>query len=349
MVKKAIVLLVTLLFWTGSALGCGPSDEYYATVEQLPEEIQEQLGTEIFSGSACRVAETIFVLLEKENDDRVLRIFQKEGGRYQLECESARLPMFQGQKANIDAYSIGVYHLKYENYTTREEGGWWNAWFLRFPESGTWRLGGVQCSNSDIVIMHYFDDKSVLVEGEGKLLCGRMETDISLIRIEEIPGTMKQAFERMDTEGYALVNSEDFGTRWPLHTAPDRDSAALGKYCSGTPVRVLEDEGGEWARVSVAGIQGYMLRECLAFGEDMLRTPKGFYYKLLLEEVKEAGVQVYAEPDRQAKAVGKLGGETRSQYQDLFLGMAGDEWYHVMFDGENSGYVEAKYFWDGNG
>ncbi|MCL1964793.1 MAG: SH3 domain-containing protein [Firmicutes bacterium] len=150
----------------------------------------------------------------------------------------------------------------------------------------------------------------------------------------------------IDTDGWAFVKSDKPTDRLHLRTAPSTDAVSIGRYYSGTPVQVLEDQG-EWAKVSIAGIQGYMMKKFLAFGQDMLNVERWFPGKHLTEKAAEKGINVYASPDTASAIIGILrGGDGLAEY---ILATVGDGWYHVLRGDGLSGYVEAGHFWDGNG
>ena len=152
----------------------------------------------------------------------------------------------------------------------------------------------------------------------------------------------------VDTKGYALVKSDVATNRLNLRTAPSKDAASIGKYYSGTPVRILSEED-EWCKVSVFGVEGYFMRKYLAFDQAMLSVPRYFLSKYIKDDQRGSGIPVYQKPDTQSGVNGTLPGDGGAGYSTEILGVAGDDWYHVVCGNGLCGYVEAKYYWDGNG
>ena len=167
--------------------------------------------------------------------------------------------------------------------------------------------------------------------------------DIRTVMWEELPQTYAQAVSMLDTTGWARVVSDDPQKRLHLRAAPDKDAKSLGKYYSGTAVRVLEDQG-EWAHVSVYGIEGYMMKEFLAFGADMPGVPAYHPSRTIREDLWAAGgIKVYARPDEHAD-VTSIENEAGA-YDVVIIGIVDDEWFHVLFNGIGvTGYVKQDSF-----
>lgn len=55
-------------------------------------------------------------------------------------------------------------------------------------------------------------------------------------------------------------------------TKPGKDAPTLGKYYSGTAVEVLGKEKNGWIKVCFGNLEGYMMTEFLAFGQDRLKV-----------------------------------------------------------------------------
>ena len=63
-----------------------------------------------------------------------------------------------------------------------------------------------------------------------------------------------------------INNGSDPSSRLNMRSAPSRDAQAIGKFVSGTRVKILADAGDGWAQVRIggeSGITGYMMREYL--------------------------------------------------------------------------------------
>lgn len=67
----------------------------------------------------------------------------------------------------------------------------------------------------------------------------------------------------------AVVNNPNPEDRLNLRKEPRADADMIGRYYNGTPVLILEDQGGDWVKVWIGwDRQGYMMRKFLAFGAD---------------------------------------------------------------------------------
>ena len=171
--------------------------------------------------------------------------------------------------------------------------------------------------------------------------------DIRTVAWEKLPNTFEEAVSMMDTSGWARVVSDDPQKRLHLRAAPNKDAKSLGKYYSGTAVKVLDDLD-KWAYVSVYGIEGYMMKEFLAFGEEMLHVPAYYPQLVIRPELWADGVRVYAQPHERAD-ITRIENESGG-YRTTIIGVAGDDWFHVIFDNMDViGYVKQECFYPGNG
>ncbi len=177
----------------------------------------------------------------------------------------------------------------------------------------------------------------------GRLLVG----DIATLDFGKLPRTCEEAVALLDRTGMALVVSDDPARRLNLRAQPSPDGESLGKYYSGTPVDTLETRG-EWTRVQVGGIEGWMMTKFLAFDEAMDRVKSAFPELILLEVLPEGGAPIYASPSADAKVVGN--GAQYGWYDFDIIGAVGEEWYHILFKTDGtSGYIRQDLFWPGNG
>lgn len=67
-----------------------------------------------------------------------------------------------------------------------------------------------------------------------------------------------------DGPAFALVNSPDPALRAQLHTGSSAKSRVLGKYFNGVLVRVLQPAQGDWVKVGIGSLEGFMRLEQLA-------------------------------------------------------------------------------------
>ncbi len=345
MKRGMCVLLTALLLGALPAQAVGEERGGYENFAQLPQEIQRELGAEREMLSGVRYGHVIFVQVKEEGDHRLL-IFRDEGKGYRLECKSAVLPAFDGVTAYVDLRGSGLLYLKYEPPSTPE--GWWCATFGYRPERKVWELSCVQTPKDDYVLTRFF------IRGQGntgdpqrrECFYGQLERDLSKMDVAAIPGTFASAFLKADLSRCALVTSDAEEHRVHLRTGPEESAASLGAYYSGAPVDVLEAGEGPWVQVAVGGVQGYMRRAELAFGKEMLETLHFSHSAALFlrREWTEKGIPVYDRPGSGGKPVDRLRGYTESWPWFDIMGLAGDGWFHVIYAGDKTGYVEAKYF-----
>lgn len=167
--------------------------------------------------------------------------------------------------------------------------------------------------------------------------------DITAIDWRSLPHTYEEACEALDVSGWAVVNNPNPEDRLHLRVKAERGAKSLGKYYNGTPARVLETRGA-WAHVSIFGVEGWMMKNYLAFGEEMRAVEAVFPSRMLLNPEKEHFVYLSAET---RTPVEKL---TETDSSMLVLGIVGDEWYHVWIpELDLTGYVLQSECWEGNG
>lgn len=70
------------------------------------------------------------------------------------------------------------------------------------------------------------------------------------------------------TADTAVINNPNSIDRLNLRAKPSQDAATLGKYYSGTVVEVLSVEQSGWTKVRIQDLEGYMMTNYLAFGDD---------------------------------------------------------------------------------
>ena len=136
----------------------------------------------------------------------------------------------------------------------------------------------------------------------------------------------------LDSSNWAIVNNPDPAGLLPLQTSPEDEASALGAYYNGTPARVLSQKEN-WAQVDIFGAQGWMRKDCLAFGDAGHEVQAMF--PLRLPAKTQDDHWVYAEPET-GRPITK---DPRTE-ELLVLGVAGDAWYHAWFPGDRlTGYV----------
>ena len=211
----------------------------------------------------------------------------------------------------------------------KSDGGW----AVRFASATDW------FSIGDNVIRDANKDQACY----GTLPFG----DVRSIDWDNLPRTLADALAMLDTTGWARVTSYVPEDRLHLRTKPSKSAASLGKYYSGTPVQVLEEQG-EWAHVMVYGVEGWMMKSFLTFGKDMMYVPVHYPALGLTDELEREGVMAYERPDLNAPAEKKT--SDLGPLRLTIIGIVGDDWFHVAFgDTGAAAYIRQDCFWPGNG
>ena len=133
--------------------------------------------------------------------------------------------------------------------------------------------------------------------------------------------------------------------RLHLRQEADKGSRSQGKYYTGTPV-TIRDNNGDWAHVVLGNTQsirqGYMMKRYLVYGsaESALRLDTSAMPQLL---PRSEMLQVFEEP--------QMGKNSLHRGDNMkIIGIIGDEWYHVWFPATGEfGFVKQSDLWEGNG
>jgi len=166
-------------------------------------------------------------------------------------------------------------------------------------------------------------------------------SDITRIDWTNLPESYEDALMQLDHSSWALVANPNPADRLNLRAQPDKKSTSLGKYYNGAPVRILENKG-DWARVDILGVEGWMMTDYLAIGDEM----KNVEYAGPQLQTVEGGAILHAEPAEDAAL--SITEESFGSMQ--VIGIVNEEWYHVWFYQEGSGgYFHASDLWEGNG
>ncbi len=160
------------------------------------------------------------------------------------------------------------------------------------------------------------------------------------IEWDTLPQTWEEAVDAVSGKGFAVVTNPDPADRLHLRTRPEKGAPSLGKYYSGTPVRVLEMRG-DWAQVDVFGQSGWMMTKYLSFHEPYIASlsamPKLFF--------REGCAVLYHQPDEYAASEPIF-----NDYGMRIIGVIGDEWVHVWFpQTDRTGFIRRSELWEGNG
>ena len=334
-----ILFLILVFFVPFNALAW--VSEGGAEWDELPESIQNQLpGKDSFL--YCYVNQGTYTLNTKlDEDNRVVYVFQPSGesdDSYWLEVKSAPLPHSDDGPVFLGAYLD-------DGLLLSPDGGYSNYYFSRFSDGG-WYLAAVQ-ARYDFGVNRVFglkyDDYDT---GDDRCLPGDWpDYSLATMDIHSLPSHIDEAIEAIDYTQYALVTKATRDDRHHLYAAPSIDSASLGEYYGGTPVRILLRDG-EWARVDICGIEGFMLVDGLTFGLDMLDVEYRFPYMSRLEDHEEQEIKIYAKPIAAENMCIGVRSHIEGNFGDSFLAKVGEDWFHVVCSDGLTGYVQAKYFFD---
>lgn len=158
----------------------------------------------------------------------------------------------------------------------------------------------------------------------------------------QLPNSVEALPAAMDKTGWAVVNNPDPADRLHLRVSPERGATSLGKFYNGTPVQVLE-ERGDWVQVEIGldgNLTGWMMKKYLAFGEAM-------------DQVQPAWLQKFYRQESGPQLLYPSAKEENPQVLDTgsfqVVGVVEDDWYILLTDWGQTGYVPQSWLFDGNG
>ena len=158
----------------------------------------------------------------------------------------------------------------------------------------------------------------------------------------QLPDSVEALPAAMDKTGWAVVNNPNPADRLHLRVSPERGAASLGKFYNGTPVQVLE-ERGDWVQVEIGldgNLTGWMMKKYLAFGEAMDQVQPAWLQKLYRQE--SGPHLLYPSAKEENPQVLDTG-----SFQ--VVGVVEDDWYILLSDWGQTGYVPQSWLFDGNG
>ncbi len=165
-------------------------------------------------------------------------------------------------------------------------------------------------------------------------------SDISAIDWNSLPATLDEALAALDCSGWAAVNNPNPADRLHLRAEPNKDATSLGKYYNGTPARVLAREG-DWAHVSIFGVEGWMLTRYLAFDADAKEVKPAFPTVMAAND----GAELFEGMSLDERIASLPAGQEMQ-----VLGIVGEKWVHVWISGsERTGYMYQAEVTPGNG
>ena len=320
--KKCLIFLLIMLFLPVLALAADPPIPADAALVSVL-----MPGYELVRGITNTEGNELRLLMRRPDGQLVF-----VGGTHDAEdgwqmTVSSPLPegTFLGVENFVDSLGIGGTNI-YAVTPCPYPDGSWGVDLLYPDEEGLFRVGP-----------NWIFEES----GAPTLVSDHPWSDLTTIDWSSLPDSYEEALSQVDHTHWALVNNPNPQDRLNLRVKPDQKSTSLGKYYNGAPVRILENQG-EWARVEILGVEGWMMTKYLAIGEAMKAvTPAHPQLQTL-----EGGSMLHAEPNEDA-AIGTVSGNYASM---KIIGIVDELWYHVWFYKEGTGgYFRADELWPGNG
>lgn len=279
----------------------------------------------------------LVLLVEDDEGDRLLQVIVLNAdGTYRQSCLTAPLPpdttldLFHATDGEIN-FSWDEQHAQ-AGYALGADGQWRLEW-ARIPgDAGTLE---VSCRFWGVSTWLPAASRDGLFIGD----LAQMVLDGA--DLAALPGTGEALAAAMNRDGWAVVRNPDPADRLHLRVRPDRSAESLGKFYNGTPLSVLGQEG-DWTRVALGtdGPEGWMMTRYLVFGSEMDEVEPVFpslMYVLELEERQPA----YSAP--------RKGAEKELAGNIYVVGLVEDEWYILLTDLGDAGYVPQSWLWEGNG
>ena len=324
--------------------------------DEPAQEILNDLETGIYILDAERADNRFYVLTGDMNDRWQIRIYSYNDEKWLLETKSSWLEKMFG--VFPDFYSQGLSEKKLVINFIDEA----TACFIQLP-SGQWTLS--QWYTQHETIISYYPDV-MFIEYE-QIVYGR--TDERNIRIcgayaeaqkienittKMMPQSLKNVDLSPQTGEYDAIVASEFNEYIDMYSeCGDRmyDHYSFTLY-QGTPVKVLgEDESGYITQIAVNGLTGYV------WSEDVYPSSSGILFEVDMNPTRERSITsdasllkqmtVYSEPSASSTAIwsGSEGSCTNLNIQ--VIGESKD-WFAVLTT-LGTGFVEKKYFAEGNG
>lgn len=284
------------------------------------------------------VQENALILLTRldENTSQI-HIVTLEDGTYSV-ASSKLLP------GNV---YMDIFHSDEDEISLEWNGQAQQAGFQRMAD-GTWQLEWVM--NSGAPSFDYNVEFCGVAyewtnQGTDGVYIGSLSSgmdNLLTIDLNQLPTSMESLISLVAPDGWAVVNNPNPADRLHLRVEPKRGAKSLGKFYNGTPVQVHETEG-DWCRVSIGldgHLEGWMMKEYLAFGEQMQDVDCVFPQLGLKEEHQNA--PAYADQDMDGNGY-HLNGTI------WIAGVVDDELYVILTNRGETGYMPQEWFWAGNG
>lgn len=210
---------------------------------------------------------------------------------------------------------------------------------------GTWGVSLIYPYNADNGL--FLLRKHVIYEN-GQAIFGKIGdhpwSDVTAIDWTSLPQSYEEAIAAIDTTDWGVVNNPNPRDRLHLRTGPSTAAASLGKYYNRTPVHVRA-YGPQWCAVTVCGLEGYMMTEFLAFGEDIDTVNYAGPWLDWKETLPQR--RLYTAPSTSADYLRPNWSSDGTAF--CILGVSGD-FYHVWLPyTEEYFYIRMDDLWEGNG
>ena len=281
----------------------------------------------------------LILLVEDGRGERTLRILPHENWQFKETIITKPLP----QNASMDLFHAeeGTLQIKWYDgkremqfgFTQKALAQWVPSWLQIDSADGgnNYRFtpNSVACMEDSVSPMrndgvHYGEHPWKMIE---------------TIDFTALPATKEAMLSSVDPSGYAVVNNPNPADRLHLREMPRKDARSLGKFYNRTPVRVFSIEG-EWAKVAVGTLTGYMMTKYLAFGEAMDEVQCAFPQEFIREEIDSLPLQ----PWKEGKTVGHITRDT-----SFYIVGVDEERYVLLTEDGWTGYVPQSEFYPGNG
>lgn len=279
----------------------------------------------------------LVLLVEDAAGDRRLQVIAlNDDGTYRQSCLTALLPpdttldLFHTTDGEIN-FSWDEQHAQ-AGYALGPDGEWRLEWAWIPGEAGTLEYS---CRFWGFSVWPQEE------ENDGMFVGDLAQMVLDGADLTTLPGTREALAAALNRDGWAVVRNPDPADRLHLRVQPDRSAESLGKFYNGTPLSVLGQEG-DWTRVALGldGPEGWMMTRYLAFGSEMDGVEPVFPHLMYVLELE----------DRQpAYSAPREGPEKELAGSIYVVGVVEDEFYILLTDLGDAGYVPQSWLWEGNG
>lgn len=278
----------------------------------------------------------VLLVEDAAGDRRVQVIVMNDNGTYRQSCLTAPLPpdttldLFHTTDGEIN-FSWDGQHAQ-AGYALGADGQWRLEWAWIPGDAGTLEYS---CRFWGVSVWPQKE------ENDGMFVGDLAQMLLDGADLATLPGTREALAVALNRDGWAVVRNPDPADRLHLRVKPDRSAESLGKFYNGTPLRVLGQEG-DWTRVALGlnGPEGWMMTRYLAFGGEMDEVEPVFPQLMYVLEQEERQ-PAYSAP--------RKGTEKELAGSIYVVGVVEDEFYILLTDLGDAGYVPQSWMWEGNG